>query len=124
MTLRRASADAAKSRRCSACRPRSYIATASWYVGLRGGGGAGSGGGGGTGGFTGFATSFGAGFGAFAVFRPTGFFGLTDLAVRLGLLARFGRVAAGRGRLFALLAAARAGLRGEVVRVFTARRNF
>src|SRR4051812_19514400 len=98
MTLRRASADAAKSRRCSACRPRSYIATASWYVGLRGGGGAGSGGGGGTGGFTGafagFATSFGAGFGALA-FRPTGFFGLTDLAVRLGLLARFGRVAAG-----------------------------
>jgi hypothetical protein len=101
--------------------------TASWYVGLRGGGGAGWGGGGGAGGLTaalaGFATSFGAGFGArLAVFRGTGFFDLADLAVRLGL-ARFGRGTAGRGCLFADLAA-RAGLRVEVVRVFTARRNF
>src|SRR4051812_50133099 len=65
MTLRSASAEAAKSRRCSAWRPRSYIATASWYVGLRGGGGAGAGGGGGGGAaLTGLAATFATGLAA------------------------------------------------------------
>src|SRR6185503_19028230 len=62
MTFRRAAADAAKSRRCSAWRPRSYIATASWYVGFLGGGCGGAGGCGG--GAAGLATAFGTALGA------------------------------------------------------------
>jgi hypothetical protein len=60
MTVRNASAEAAKSRRCNAWSPRSYIATASWYVGFRTGGGGGAGGGGAWTGLTGFAGAFAA----------------------------------------------------------------
>src|ERR1051326_2708619 len=103
MTVRRASAAAAKSRRCNAWRPLSYIATASWYVGLRGGGG--GGGAGGAGGWMGL-TSFGAV--APAVFSDR-------WAVDRDALLRAGRAAA-------CCLAPRAGFRGEV-RVFLVTRR-
>src|SRR5262245_60442768 len=105
MTLRSASADAAKSRRWSAWSPRSYIATASWYVGLRTGGGAGAGGAGG--GATGL-TTLDAGLGA-DFLEP-----VLDADERDALTGR----AARRAVRFC------GGLRLELVRAFTARRNF
>src|SRR5512143_1072826 len=116
MTLRSASAEAAKSRRCSAWRPRSYMATASWYVGFRGGGAGGGGGGGGGGAaLTGFGAGLGAGF-AFA----------RDGAFRDGFAepAEPRRADWPRDDALRAFRAARAGLRLEVVRALIARRNF
>src|SRR5689334_14134462 len=103
MTFRSASADAAKSRRWRAWSPRSYIATASWYVGFLTGVGGGGGGGAAWTGLTGFGAAF-TGAGRGDALRAT-----ARAAGRRGVWARF----------FAL----RAGLRVEVRAFLVTRRD-
>src|SRR5260370_8781291 len=116
MTARNASAEAAKSRRCNACRPRSYIATASWYVGFRGGG-VGEVGGARA---AGFATRTGALIGliGFAVRA-----GREDLPAVRADEPRAGDLTGRRRSVWARSFAIRAGLRAEV-RGLVTRRDF